>query len=32
VLINEAYEACLEVAGIKVVTGRYDSGLAELHH
>ena len=31
VLINEAYEACLEVAGIEVVTGTYDSGLAELH-
>jgi hydroxyacylglutathione hydrolase len=32
VLINEAYEACLEVAGIEIVTGRYDSGLAELSH
>lgn len=28
-LINEPYEACLDVAGIEIVTGKYESGLTQ---
>jgi hydroxyacylglutathione hydrolase len=28
-IINEPYEACLDVAGIEIVTGTYDSGITQ---